>query len=147
MVAVSEKGEMRFLDLRMAHNGGGWNGGFGGPGGGDGSVSLSGACSPGGSILGQQQQQGGGWGGVAHTPLVHTVAAHSSGGVSALVAHPHAPLIATASVNQVVKVWTDQGETVRLAPWHLCGVVAGGGEGEKARGSASIKFDPVGSAA
>ncbi len=34
------------------------------------------------------------------------------GGLSALVAHAHAPLMATGTSNQVVKVWTDSIEVV-----------------------------------
>eukprot|EP00798_Chlamydomonas_sp_ICE-L_P020686 gene20686-27482_t len=43
--------------------------------------------------------------------ITKTVQAHSSGGVSALVSHINAPLLATGTTTQVVKVWTDQGET------------------------------------
>ncbi|MEW5306106.1 MAG: hypothetical protein WDW36_008599 [Sanguina aurantia] len=40
------------------------------------------------------------------------VTAHSKGGISALVAHPHACLMATGTSTQVVKLWTDVGEPV-----------------------------------
>ena len=59
--------------------------------------------------------------------VVKTVLAHSKGGLSALVAHPHAPLMATGTVSQVVKVWTDKGDAVsdavassRPEPFVLC---------------------------
>lgn len=42
-----------------------------------------------------------------------SVPAHSKGGVSALVAHSHAPLMATGTNSQVVKVWTDECDVVR----------------------------------
>lgn len=44
--------------------------------------------------------------------VLRVVEAHSKGGMSELVAHPHAPLLATATTTQVVKVWTDTGEPV-----------------------------------
>lgn len=40
------------------------------------------------------------------------VEAHSKGGLSALVAHPFAPLFATGTISQVVKIWSDTGEHV-----------------------------------
>ena len=59
-------------------------------------------------------------GGTAASYIVKTVQAHSNGGVSALVAHGNAPLLATGTTTQVVKVWTDQGEAVRSrARWGL----------------------------
>lgn len=36
--------------------------------------------------------------------------AHRTGKLTTLCAHPHAPIFATASDNQVVKVWTERGE-------------------------------------
>lgn len=44
--------------------------------------------------------------------VVKTVEAHSKGGMSVLVAHPTAPLLATGTTSQVVKVWTDSGDVV-----------------------------------
>ncbi len=64
---------------------------------------------------------GGGGGGVSVAPsvaevsaaaTVKTVAAHSKGGVSRLAAHAFAPLIATSTSAQVVKVWTEQCDAV-----------------------------------
>ncbi len=40
------------------------------------------------------------------------VAAHSKGSVSCLAAHQCAPLLATGTLNNVVKIWTDQCEPV-----------------------------------
>lgn len=44
--------------------------------------------------------------------VVRSVEAHSKGGMSVLVAHPTAPLLATGTTSQVVKVWTDAGDVV-----------------------------------
>jgi hypothetical protein len=44
--------------------------------------------------------------------VVRRVEAHSKGGMSVMVAHPTAPLLATGSTSQVVKVWTDNGDVV-----------------------------------
>lgn len=44
--------------------------------------------------------------------VVRSVEAHSKGGMSVMVAHPTAPLLATGSTAQVVKVWTDSGDVV-----------------------------------
>jgi regulator-associated protein of mTOR len=44
--------------------------------------------------------------------VVRQVEAHSKGGMSVMVAHPNAPLLATGSTSQVVKVWTDAGDVV-----------------------------------
>jgi regulator-associated protein of mTOR len=44
--------------------------------------------------------------------IVKTVEAHSKGGMSVLTAHPTAPLLATGTTSQVVKVWTDAGDVV-----------------------------------
>ena len=87
LVAASDKGEMCFIDIRMAAS----------------SSSPPGA-EGGGIAVGGSAPMGGG--------VVRMVAAHSKGGVSALVAHHHAPLMATGTTSQVVKVWTDQGEAV-----------------------------------
>lgn len=63
---------------------------------------------------------------------VQTVAAHSQGGVSSLVAHSVAPLLATGTTNQVVKVWTDQCEVVSAL-----GLTAGGCSPENRAGLTS----------
>lgn len=49
--------------------------------------------------------------------IVRQVEAHSKGGMSVLVAHPNAPLLATGTTTQVVKVWTDTGDVVSAAAW------------------------------
>jgi len=49
----------------------------------------------------------------AAAATMKSVPAHSKGGVSALVAHAHAPLMATGTNSQVVKVWTEDCDVVR----------------------------------
>lgn len=44
--------------------------------------------------------------------VVREVEAHSKVGMSVMVAHPTAPLLATGSTAQVVKVWNDNGDVV-----------------------------------
>ncbi|GAX72618.1 hypothetical protein CEUSTIGMA_g74.t1 [Chlamydomonas eustigma] len=83
MVTASERGDMCFIDLRMASSS-------------SPSATHNGVAGQGGSSDG----------------VVRVVLAHSKGGLSALVAHSHAPLLASGTVNQIVKVWTDQGEAV-----------------------------------
>lgn len=60
--------------------------------------------------------------------VVRQVEAHSKGGMSVMVAHPTAPLLATGSTAQVVKVWTDSGDVVSgwLTPWGSAGGERGG---------------------
>ncbi len=82
LVVASERGEMCFIDVRMASS--------------SSSSSSSFDASGGGGVSG----------------AMRVVPAHSKGGLSTLVAHSHAPLMATGTVNQVVKVWTDHGEAV-----------------------------------
>jgi hypothetical protein len=67
--------------------------------------------------------------------VVRAVDAHSKGGMSVMVAHPNAPLLATGSASQVVKVWTDAGDVVsgRAGCWHV-GVTPG------ARGDAAFSM-------
>ncbi|KAG1677758.1 hypothetical protein FOA52_001070 [Chlamydomonas sp. UWO 241] len=77
LVAVSERGEMRFMDIRKA--------------GSVGTAAAHGGLDP---------------------AVVQVVVAHSKGGVSTLVAHQHAPLMATGTTSQVVKVWTEHGDAV-----------------------------------
>lgn len=50
----------------------------------------------------------------AAAATVKSVPAHSKGGVSAMVAHAHAPLMATGTKGQVVKVWTDECDVVSI---------------------------------
>ena len=47
-----------------------------------------------------------------------SVEAHSKGTLTALAAHPHAPLLATATSSQVVKVWGAGGEQVGVVRAH-----------------------------
>ena len=47
-----------------------------------------------------------------------TVAAHSTGGLSALAAHPHAPLLATGTTSQVVKLWSASGDPLGTVRAH-----------------------------
>jgi hypothetical protein len=69
--------------------------------------------------------------------VVRQVEAHSKGGMSVMVAHPTAPLLATGSTAQVVKVWTDNGDVVSrvgdVCVWgggaDLCRGGLGGGVG------------------
>ena len=99
LVAASERGEMCFIDIRMA--------------------SRASSPPPGTSSTSPQPESGGGGGFAAGGQgVLRLVPAHSKGGLSALAAHPHAPLIATGTVNQVVKVWNDQGEAVSPAGRH-----------------------------
>eukprot|EP00798_Chlamydomonas_sp_ICE-L_P024029 gene24029-9606_t len=76
VVAASDKGELSFMDIRMA---------------GTGLSPLSSKDA---------------------LPSYITKTVEASGGVSAMVAHINAPLIATIMTTNVVKVWTDQGEKV-----------------------------------
>ena len=41
-----------------------------------------------------------------------TIRAHSSGYASALISHPVHPIMTSASLHPVIKVWTDMGEQV-----------------------------------
>lgn len=50
---------------------------------------------------------------------LQVLSAHSKGGVRTLVAHQHAPLMATSTSSQVVKVWTEHGDAVSVGPpWY-----------------------------
>ncbi|GLC71947.1 hypothetical protein PLESTF_001187700 [Pleodorina starrii] len=89
VVVAGEKGEMRWIDLR------------GGTGGTAAAVTAS------------EEAHGGGVGALmdsAHT--YKTVQAHTKGGVCALAGHTLAPLLATGTTSQVVKIWTDDGDVV-----------------------------------
>ncbi|KAG2485410.1 hypothetical protein HYH03_015896 [Edaphochlamys debaryana] len=97
VVVASEKGEMRWIDLR---------GGSGGPGGG--AAAAAGGAEDGGAAGGA----GTGTGGVDVAATVRAVQAHTKGGVCALAGHPVAPLLATGTSSQVVKIWTDEGDVV-----------------------------------
>ena len=50
--------------------------------------------------------------------LLRSVEGHSKGNVTALCAHEHAPLIASATASQVVKVWSLRGEQVGVVRPH-----------------------------
>lgn len=47
-----------------------------------------------------------------------TVRAHSSGCTSALISHPIDPIMASATLHPVIKVWSGEGEQVRIL-WSL----------------------------
>jgi regulator-associated protein of mTOR len=49
---------------------------------------------------------------------LQVIEAHSKGTMTAVSAHPNAPLLATATNNQVVKVWTSGGEQVGVVRAH-----------------------------
>ncbi|KAK9819637.1 hypothetical protein WJX72_000593 [[Myrmecia] bisecta] len=53
-----------------------------------------------------------------------TVEAHSKGGMTALTAHPHAPLLATVTASQVVKLWSPRGEQQGVIRAHSSLLVA-----------------------
>ncbi len=80
MVCASEKGEMRWIDLR---------GGPGGPGGG---AAVA--------VAGEEGAAAGGAGEGAAT-TVRVSQAHTKGGVCALAGHRLAPLLATGTTSQV----------------------------------------------
>lgn len=84
---------------------------------------------------------------VTSAATVKALCAHTKGGVSSLVAHAHAPLLATGTAHQVVKVWTDGCEVVgairaqsshlasKMGPvtcmaWHPCQPLLGAGGGD-----------------
>ncbi|PNH07533.1 Regulatory-associated protein of TOR 1 [Tetrabaena socialis] len=92
IVVASEKGEMRWIDLR----------------GGTGAASVGGTASA--SADESSTVASSGAVDVAHT--YKTVQAHTKGGVCALAGHSLAPLLATGTISQVVKLWTDDGDVV-----------------------------------
>lgn len=111
LVAASERGDMCFIDIRMASRAGSPPPPPPGPGTSSPSPQQQPQQPGGGEFGGGCGVAGGGQG------VLRLIPAHSKGGLSVLAAHHHAPLIATGTVNQVVKVWNDQGEavSVRLA--------------------------------
>ncbi|GLI58486.1 hypothetical protein VaNZ11_000217 [Volvox africanus] len=94
MVVAAEKGEMRWLDLR-----GGTGGGLGGALAASATEELATDSATTNTIID-----------AAHT--YKTVQAHTKGGVCALAGHTLAPLLATGTTSQVVKIWTDDGDVV-----------------------------------
>ena len=60
----------------------------------------------------------GGAGAAPAAAVVAAVTAHSTGGLSALAAHPHAPLLATGTTSQVVKLWSAAGESLGTVRAH-----------------------------
>ena len=52
------------------------------------------------------------------TPVWRSVEAHNKGSVTALAAHAHAPLLATSTATQVVKVWSCDGEQIGVVRAH-----------------------------
>ncbi|KAF5835275.1 hypothetical protein DUNSADRAFT_7637 [Dunaliella salina] len=92
IAAASERGELRMMDLRMVPN---LPANVGAPG-----------------LEAVNLHQGSSAYDAALDCALKSVPAHSKGGVSALVAHAHAPLMATGTKSQVVKVWTDECDVV-----------------------------------
>ncbi|KAL6745996.1 WD40-repeat-containing domain protein [Haematococcus lacustris] len=86
IAAASERGELKLMDIRQAYS------------------AMSAASAAGAPMPGMAE--------LSATATYKTVAAHSKGGVTALVAHAYAPLLATGTTNQVVKVWTESCEVV-----------------------------------
>lgn len=78
---------------------------------GDGSIN-SGAGGGAARDSSSGDQGGGGLGDALSCSVVRCVEAHSKGGMSCMVAHPTAPLLASGTSTQVVKVWTDAGDAV-----------------------------------
>eukprot|EP00879_Flechtneria_rotunda_P020171 GHRR01021212.1.p1 GENE.GHRR01021212.1~~GHRR01021212.1.p1 ORF type:complete len:362 (+),score=131.40 GHRR01021212.1:165-1088(+) len=93
VVTGTIQGQIHFMDLRMmADSDGGMN-----------SAAAGGVNGPSSnSGIGEQLS----------CSIVRTVEAHSKGAMSVLVAHPTAPMLATGTTSQVVKVWTDAGDMV-----------------------------------
>jgi regulator-associated protein of mTOR len=93
-------GQLLFMDVRMV---------------GDPSSTLnSGTAATAGADVSSDPAVGGSGSLAAQLSccVVRQVEAHSKGGMSVMVAHPTAPLLATGSTAQVVKVWTDNGDVV-----------------------------------
>ncbi|KAG2445405.1 hypothetical protein HXX76_000027 [Chlamydomonas incerta] len=111
VVVAAEKGDMRWLDLR---------GGTGGVGPGVVASAFAGGEEGAGAAAprapspappeGGAAASGGGGGAAALTTKV--LQAHTKGGVCALAGHTLAPLLATGTSSQVVKIWTDSGDVV-----------------------------------
>ena len=57
-------------------------------------------------------------GGRAQSSLLRSIEGHSKGHVTTVCSHPHAPLFATATASQVVKVWSMRGEQVGVVRAH-----------------------------
>ncbi|EFN54506.1 hypothetical protein CHLNCDRAFT_135218 [Chlorella variabilis] len=93
--------QLAFLDCRMVRWAQAW-----GPGS---DASSSGGAAAGGTAPPARRLEVGVW---------KTVEAHSKGQMTALAAHPSAPLLATATNNQVVKVWSSSGEQVGVVRAH-----------------------------
>jgi regulator-associated protein of mTOR len=94
-------GNIHFMDLRMVADA-------------DGTISSGAAAAGDGSTSSSSVAE------QLSCSIVKTVEAHSKGGMSVLVAHPTAPLLATGTTSQVVKVWTDAGDVVSAASGGLC---------------------------
>lgn len=82
-------GQLAFLDVRM--------------------LSDAGAQAGNGPASAPRRLEAGVW---------KAVEAHSKGTLTALAGHPHAPLLATATSSQVVKVWGAGGEQVGVVRAH-----------------------------
>lgn len=57
-------------------------------------------------------------GGAVQSSLWKSIEGHSKGNVTSLCSHSYAPLIASATASQVVKVWSMQGEQVGVVRAH-----------------------------
>lgn len=57
-------------------------------------------------------------GGAAQGSLLRSIEGHSKGHVTTVCSHPNAPLFATATASQVVKVWSMRGEQVGVVRAH-----------------------------
>jgi hypothetical protein len=96
-IAGTCMGNIHFMDLRMVADA-------------DGSINSGAAGGAAAAAVGD-----GSSGSIAEQlscSIIKTVEAHSKGGMSVLAAHPTAPLLATGTTSQVVKVWTDAGDVV-----------------------------------
>lgn len=102
-------GQLQFMDLRMISDAdGSINSGAATGNASSGHAAVDGASSSGTLSVAEQLS----------CTVVRSVEAHSKGGMSVMVAHPTAPLLATGTTSQVVKVWTDAGDVV--SPLHCC---------------------------
>jgi hypothetical protein len=100
--AGTAAGQLLFMDLRMVSSAEASVGGSGGCTSSDNSAAINGSSSQPATVAEQLS-----------CCVVRCVEAHSKGGMSVMVAHPTAPLLATGTTSQVVKVWTDSGDVVR----------------------------------
>jgi regulator-associated protein of mTOR len=97
------RGSLLFMDVRMAADPSStFNSNTAARSSGSSDAAAAAAGSSGGSSVVEQLS----------CCVVREVEAHSKVGMSVMVAHPTAPLLATGSTAQVVKVWNDNGDVV-----------------------------------